>query len=315
MEKAEKQALKTTKPVEKLTCRHVFVQGNKKGMYCGRNCRGDRCKDHKLEKLNKKRVKLDNDKINRIKNTGSIKKLPKLKDLEFELNSLITRRIGIIKRAYGVLRYLGEDTEEREKKLRKIVCGECKCEDPYISFCETCKTIVKRYVQDVDNEGTDIKIPIHECVYCLKSHAAKGYIKKKGKGINKTKYCTKCEEDIRYYDDPDTGIRCFFRCEYDCYEMPNCLCHETTKNKSNLRKEYCLCCQKDIEYQVGADICRYCFSDRKNYIEYEGRSEEHAKQYLSELKDHFEKNKKARQILLQKINLVNEKMNELMPAI
>jgi hypothetical protein len=41
--------------LNKNVCKHQFIQGSKKGTCCNKSCRGDRCKDHKKKRIERKK--------------------------------------------------------------------------------------------------------------------------------------------------------------------------------------------------------------------------------------------------------------------
>jgi len=270
--------------------------------------------------------------------------------LEFKLWSLRNSRHSLIKQIFGVRRYLGEDTEKNEEILKKIILGKCRCEDPYAKWCAGCESYALKYEIIEDEEGSHKKLTMNDCIFCKKSHDKNGYIEVGYEKEGETKYCTKCKEYLTYAerdykqqilhmcDHNDVITKChlckhkvdkntakeydsdyksyterlFNYCKHD-NKLDECCCEKQLDIHSyNKTLQYCYRCDKNVEYHDHyADQCKYCFKDYKTYIEYEGRSEEHAIKYLAELKDRLEKNNNEDTLLRKKIKLIKEKMNEL----
>src|SRR5580693_1302556 len=111
-------------------CLHKFIQGKKKGKLCGKNCRGDFCKDHKVAKKEKKAAYYAEQKQkNTDKRIWNIKQkikegkyidpqpyLLKLRKLDDDAQFLLSEMAGVNFIITGVI---DDKTQERFAKARE----------------------------------------------------------------------------------------------------------------------------------------------------------------------------------------------------
>lgn len=168
-------------------CKYKFKQGSRKGKKCNRNCRGDFCCDHKLEKIEylSKYYKISRDKVfhNKLKKlkTKSINNisLPKEKD---RLIMYCNEKLQIFRELVGVNIFLEIDQKKNIEILKKKIYGKCTCfnitnlqdistdlyeklekEEDYKAYC---KDNMLQYIQESYECDQCHNYEIDLCKYC-----------------------------------------------------------------------------------------------------------------------------------------------------
>jgi hypothetical protein len=107
-------------------CKHVFVQGAKKGTECGKGCRGDFCKEHKQSKKQyaanyrqEKReeqedypIKQQIEKINLLEDMRELKDLEVKNDIEYK--EFKAAKVPLYRVFFGIEARLGVDIEKSD---------------------------------------------------------------------------------------------------------------------------------------------------------------------------------------------------------
>jgi hypothetical protein len=151
---------KTQRRTFKAGCRHIFVQGPKKGQQCKRNCRNNKfCCEHSNRKKEADKMKYqrrkqkimetqNKDIFNRINNAKSIKELPShdklTNDMRIIRNKLIKNRRQIL----GIRKFLGEDIESIILNLHNLKFGKCQCENGICTRCKKEREFSKKFKKE-----------------------------------------------------------------------------------------------------------------------------------------------------------------------